>query len=99
MILVLILMRVSCAVVLRSKTFIQNPNNKKKSHTFLLKKSRMYRRVTSSTLDRFARKVYRRGVAFFVNLRGAAFGMPLFAEVLSTKDCKNTYKSNIKDST
>lgn len=25
--------------------------------------------------------------------------MPLFAEVLSTKDCKNTYKSNIKDST
>ena len=59
----------------------------------------MYRRVTSSTLDRFARKVYRRGVAFFVNLRGAAFGMPLFAEVLSTKDCKNTYKSNIKDST
>ena len=99
MILVLILMRVSCAVVLRSKTFIQNPNNKKKVILFLLKKSRMYRRVTSSTLDRFARKVYRRGVAFFVNLRGAAFGMPLFAEVLSTKDCKNTYKSNIKDST
>ena len=59
----------------------------------------MYRRVTSSTLDRFARKVYRRGVAFFVNLRGAAFGMPLFAEVLSAIDCKNTYKSNIKDST
>ena len=72
---------------------------KKKVILFLLKKSRMYRRVTSSTLDRFARKVYRRGVAFFVNLRGAAFGMPLFAEVLSTKDCKNTYKSNIKDST
>jgi hypothetical protein len=97
MILVLILMRVSCAVVLRSKTFILT--TKKKVILFLLKKSRMYRRVTSSTLDRFARKVYRRGVAFFVNLRGAAFGMPLFAEVLSTKDCKNTYKSNIKDST
>ena len=79
---VLILMRLSsCAVVLRFKTFIQNPNNKQKSHTFFVEKKQNVQAHNFWYARSIRAKSFVGGVALCVNLRGDAFDASFYGGI------------------